>query len=133
MLPDYTFVAEVTRCGFFTLVTPFGGLDTAIKLILNWRTTMLGFLAAIGAGFATPYLEAPVARPIAKLMEKHITLEESEIRLIAFIVAMLAAGVVSALLDSGMTFWVILGGALGYFGSRLVGAGRAMMDARRDN
>lgn len=91
---------------------------------------MLGFLVAVAAGFATPHLEGPVARPLAKMMEKYITLEVSEIRLIAFMVAMLAAGVVSALLHSGMTFWVILGGALGYFATRIVAATREAIDAR---
>lgn len=94
---------------------------------------MLGFLIAIAAGFATPHLEAPVARPLAKMMEKHFTVEASEVRLIAFMVAMLAAGVVSALLHSGMTFWVILGGAIGYFGSRLIAAAREIIDARRNS
>lgn len=70
---------------------------------------MLGFLAAVAAGFVTVQLEAPVARPLARKMERYVTLEASETRLIAFIVAMLIAGVVSALLDSGTTFWVILG------------------------
>lgn len=93
---------------------------------------MLGFLVAIAAGFATPHLEDPVARPLAKLMGKYITVEVTEIRLIAFMVAMLAAGVVSALLHSGMTFWVILGGALGYFASRVVPALREMFEARKD-
>lgn len=94
---------------------------------------MFGFLAAIVAGFVTPQLEAPLARPLARKLEKYITLEAAETRLLAFIIAMLGAGIASALLDSGSTFWVILGGALGYFGTRLVGAAREMMDARNKN
>lgn len=94
---------------------------------------MLGFLAAIVAGFVTPQLEAPIARPLARKMEKYITLEASETRLIAFIIAMLAAGIVASLLDSGGAFWIVLGGALGYFGTRLVAAIREMMDARKGN
>ncbi len=91
---------------------------------------MFGFLAAVVAGFVTPQLDAPVARPLVRKMEKYFTVELAETRLIAFIVAMLAAGVVSALLDSGSTFWVILGGALGYFGTRLVAAISEAMAAR---
>ena len=49
---------------------------------------MFGFLAAIVAGFVTPQLEAPVARPLARKLEKYITLEASETRLLAFIIAM---------------------------------------------
>lgn len=94
---------------------------------------MFGFLAALVAGFVTPQLEAPIARPLARKMEKFITLEVSETRLIAFIVAMLIAGVVSALLESGSTFWVILGGALGYFGTRLIAVAREMIAARNNS
>lgn len=94
---------------------------------------MFGFLAAIVAGFVTPQLEAPVARPLARKLEKYITLEAPETRLLAFIIAMLGAGIASELLDSGSTFWVILGGALGYFGTRLIAAAREMMDARNKN
>lgn len=93
---------------------------------------MLGFIAAVIAGFVTPQLEAPAARPVARFMEKHITLEATETRLIAFIIAMLAAGVVASLLNSGSVFWMVLGGALGYFGTRLVAAARSAMDARKD-
>lgn len=92
---------------------------------------MLGFIVAAIAGFITPQLETPVARPLARMMEKHITLEAAETRLIAFIVAMLGAGIVASLLDSGSAFWMILGGAFGYFATRLVAAARAIMDARK--
>jgi len=91
---------------------------------------MLGFIVAAVAGFIVPQLEAPVARPLARMLEKHITLEAAETRLLAFIVAMLGAGVIGSLLHSGSAFWMILGGALGYFGTRLVAAARAFMDAR---
>ncbi len=94
---------------------------------------MLGFIVAAVAGFFTPQLEAPLARPIARMLEQHITLEAAETRLIAFIVAMLGAGIVASLLDSGSAFWMILGGALGYFATRLVAAARAAMDARKDS
>ena len=94
---------------------------------------MLGFIVAAIAGFITPHLEAPVARPLVRLAEKQITLEATETRLIAFIVAMLAAGVIGSLLNSGSAFWMILGGALGYFATRMVAAGRAVMDARKDS
>ena len=94
---------------------------------------MLGFIVAAIAGFVTPQLETPVARPFVRLAEKHITLEASETRLIAFILAMLAAGFIGSLLDSGSAFWMILGGALGYFATRLIAAGRAVMDARKDS
>lgn len=93
---------------------------------------MFGFLVAIAAGFLTPQLDAPVARPLVRKMEKHFTVELAETRLISFIVAMLLAGVISALLDSGSAFWVILGGALGYFGIRLVAAVQDLIAARQN-
>ena len=92
---------------------------------------MLGFIVAIGAGFIVPHLEAPLGRPVAKFLSKHITLEATETRLISFVIAMLGAGIAAALLDSGTMFWMTLGGALGYFGARLVAAGKTAMDARK--
>ncbi len=91
---------------------------------------MLGFLIAAVAGFLTPQLETPVAGPIVKAMEGHIAVEPAEKRLIAFMVAMLAAAIAAALLNSGTPFWVILGGVLGYFGTRLFEAGKKAVDAR---
>ncbi len=91
---------------------------------------MLGFIIAAAAGFLTPQLEGPVGGPIVKAMDGHIAVEPHEKRLIAFMVAMLAAGIAAALLNSGTPFWVILGGVLGYFGTRLVEAGKKYMDQR---
>lgn len=91
---------------------------------------MLGFIVAVIAGFLTPYAETPLARPVASLMGEHIKLEPGEMRVLAFILVMLLAGVASNLLHSGSTFWVILGGALGYFGTRLVAAAQGAMDKR---
>jgi len=93
--------------------------------------TMLGFLAAIAAGFVTPQLDAPVARPLGKLLGKYFTLEATETRLLSFMVAMLIAGVVSVLLASGSTFWVIFGGIIGYFATRIITAIRDAMEARK--
>lgn len=92
---------------------------------------MLGFLVAIAAGFVTPQLDAPVAGPLSGLVGKYMTLEVAETRLLSFMVAMLIAGIVSVLLDSGSTFWVILGGMIGYFATRIVAAARDAMDARK--
>lgn len=94
---------------------------------------MLGFIVSVIAGYAVPHLEGPLGRPIAKFLAKHIALEETETRLITFVVAMLGAGIVAALLDSGSAFWMILGGALGYFGARLVAAGKVMVENRKSD
>lgn len=92
---------------------------------------MLGFLAAIVAGFVTPQLDSPVAGPLARILGKYMTIEAAETRLLSFMVAMLAAGVVAVLLDSGSTFWVMIGGVIGYFATRIVAAAREAMDARK--
>ena len=94
---------------------------------------MLGFIVAIVVGFFVPQLEGPAARPLAAFMGKYMTLEAAETRLLAFIVGLLIAGVVSSLLDSGAAFWIVIGVTLGYFGTRIVDAGRAAMEARKQD
>lgn len=92
---------------------------------------MLAFLIALLAGFLTPHAEAPLARPLAALMGDKLTLEPGETRVLSFILVMLLAGIAAELLDSGSTFWVILGGGLGYFALRLVAAAQTVLDQRR--
>ncbi len=83
---------------------------------------MLGFIIAVIAGFLTPHAEAPLARPLSRALGGAIRFETGEIRLLAFMIMMVLAGLASALLSSGSAFWVILGGALGYFALRLLDA-----------
>lgn len=92
---------------------------------------MLGFIAAVVAGFATPYLQDSAARPLAEALRPAIALDPGELRLVAFMLAMLLAGVAASLLGSGTPFWVMAGGVLGYFGPRLVAAAKDGMDGRR--
>ena len=91
---------------------------------------MFGFLIAIAAGFITPMIETPIAKPIVKLMKRYITLEALELRLIAFMAALLGAAIVSALLDSGSTFAIVVGAIIGYFLTRLIAAGRETYEDR---
>ncbi len=91
---------------------------------------MLGFIIAVVAGFLTPYAETPLARPVAAVMGDRVPLEAGELRVLAFIIVMLLAGVAANLLHSGSAFWIILGGAVGYFGTRLVSAAQGAMDKR---
>lgn len=93
---------------------------------------MLGFLVAIGAGFITPHLDGPVAKPLMTALGKWIEFNEAETRLVSFMAAMIGAGVLANLLNSGATFWVILGGVLGYFITRIVAAAKTVMDQRQD-
>ncbi len=91
---------------------------------------MLGFLVAVAAGFVTPSLDAPVTRPLARAVSGFLQVEVAETRLASFMVAMLAAGVLANLLHSGSTFWVILGGVIGYFLTRLVAGAKTALDQR---
>ncbi len=92
---------------------------------------MFGFIVAVIAGFLTPYAETPLARPVAKAMGSQIALEPGEITLLSFILVMLLAGIASELLNSGSSFWVILGGALGYFLLRIVAMIKGAIDGRK--
>ena len=40
--------------------------------------------------------------------------------MLAFIIMMLVAGLLAEIFDSGSAFWVIVGGTLGFFGTRIV-------------
>jgi len=91
---------------------------------------MLGFLIAVAAGFFTPLIGGPLVDPIVKALGNHITIEADERPLVAFMLALLAAGVASAILVSGTPFWIIAGGILGYFGSRIVEAVKKVMAER---
>lgn len=81
---------------------------------------MFGFLIAIAAGFATPMFEASLARPVQRFLAERIEVEDGEVRVIAFIIALLIAGLLSAIFHSGTTLWIVIGAALGYFGTRIV-------------
>ena len=89
---------------------------------------MLGFICAVIAGFSAHYIDEPLVRPLVRALQGKIDVEAGEVRLVAFIITMLLAGVAAELLDSGSAFWMILGGALGYFAIRIVAAVKAWID-----
>lgn len=91
---------------------------------------MLGFVLAVVAGWLTPMVESPLARPLARAMGSRLPVEPGEMRALSFIIVMLAAGVLAEIFDSGSAFWVILGGAIGFFGTRLVTALRAVIEGK---
>ena len=91
---------------------------------------MFGFLIAVAAGFLTPFAEAPLARPLARLLERHMTLEPGEVRVISFMVILLVAAILCAIFNSGSVFGIVLGAILGYFGLRIIAAVKDMMAAR---
>ncbi|MBI1418449.1 MAG: hypothetical protein GC146_14625 [Limimaricola sp.] len=91
---------------------------------------MLGFIVALIAGFVTPYIEEPVARPVAQALSGAIKLESGEMRAFAFMLMALAAGLLATLLASGSAFWIAAGTVLGYFATRIVAAAKAAVDGR---
>ncbi|WP_342070655.1 hypothetical protein [Yoonia algicola] len=93
---------------------------------------MLGFLIAAAAGFLTPQIEGPVAGPIVKTLEGYFQVAPTEKRLIAFMVALLAAAILAAAFDSGSVFGIIIGAILGYFGQRIFNLLKKIIEGRQD-
>ncbi|WP_108814876.1 hypothetical protein [Loktanella sp. Alg231-35] len=93
---------------------------------------MLGFLIAAAAGFLTPQIESALAKPIMSALEKHIPVTPNETRAIAFMVALLGAAILVALVDSGSVFGVIVGAILGYFGLRIFNVIKGVIEGRSD-
>ena len=93
---------------------------------------MLGFIIAVIAGGVTPMIEGPVARPVARALGKNIEVQDGEIRLIAFMAAMIGAAILCVIFDSGSALGLMVGGSLGYFGMRLVRWVRRIIEGRRD-
>jgi hypothetical protein len=92
---------------------------------------MLGFLIAIAAGAATPMAEGPIGRPLAQMLGDAITIEDGELRVLTFMLVMIAAALLSALLGTGTAPGLAVGGALGYFGARILRVLQRTIDARR--
>ena len=80
---------------------------------------MFGFLIAMAAGAATPLFEAPVARPIARLLGVNVEIQDTELRALAFMIAMIVAAVLCSVFASGSPLGLAVGGTLGYFIVRL--------------
>ena len=92
---------------------------------------MFGFLIAIAAGAATPSIEGPVARPVARLLGRHIEIQDTELRLVAFMIALIAAAIVASVFDTGSALGIVLGGMMGYFGPRLFAWLRGIIEGRK--
>lgn len=93
---------------------------------------MLGFFIAAAAGFLTPQIEGPVAKPIVKMLAGYFEVTPAETRLIAFMAALLAAAIVAAAVDSGSAIGVIAGAILGYFGVRIFNVVKKTIEGRQD-
>lgn len=91
----------------------------------------MGFVVAVIAGFLTPYAETPLARPLAKAVSAFVTIDESEMKALSFMIVMLIAGLLCALFNMGSPFGLILGGALGYFALQLTEAAKKGIDSRK--
>jgi len=92
---------------------------------------MFGFLIAFAAGAATPMIEAPLARPIARMMGETIDVQGTELRALAFMIAMIIAGILCAVFSSGSALGLAVGGVLGYFFMRLLRTAQRMIEDKR--
>jgi len=91
---------------------------------------MFGFIIALAAGFLTPHAQEPIARPLIKALGPVLKIEESEHRLVAFLVVAFGATIVADWLDTGSPFWIVAGLSLGYFATRIVSAAKESLDKR---
>lgn len=81
---------------------------------------MLGFVLAAGLGWMTPQIHNALEQPVIKAVSYKITLKDGEERLIGFVIVLLIAAVLAALLNSGSALGIAIGCVLGYFGPRLI-------------
>lgn len=87
------------------------------------RKGMLGFILAIVAGYATPHAEPHVAKLMKDVLGAPFKTDESELKLLTFVLLMLAVAALLAVSNSSLApFLMILGGGLGVFGTRIVAA-----------
>ena len=92
---------------------------------------MLGFLIALVAGGVTPMLEGPIARPVARMLADHIDVAEGEVRILAFMAALIVAAILCAVFSTGTPLSLAIGAALGYFGMRLARLAQRLIEDRR--
>ena len=91
---------------------------------------MLGFLIAVAAGFVSPHLDEPVSARIAGALKDSLPIETSEYRVVSFMVALLAAAILAALVDNDSPLAIVVGGVLGYFLMRIVETLRKLVEGK---
>ncbi len=92
---------------------------------------MFGFLIALAAGAVTPMLELPLAHPIARMISQNDDVKDTELRALAFMIAMIIAGVLCSVFNTGSPLGLAIGGTLGYFGLRILRTAQRMIEERR--
>lgn len=80
---------------------------------------MLGLIIGAIGGFFSPRLVETAARPLAGAVSKWVAVEEGEMSLLAYMIAMVLAMIVANLLSVDAFFMVMVGGVLGFFGLRI--------------
>ena len=93
---------------------------------------MFGFLIAVAAGAVTPMIETPVARPVAQALTQRMEFSDGELRALAFMIAMMVAGLLCAIFGTGSALGLAVGGTLGYFAVRIVRIIQRISEGRRD-
>lgn len=92
---------------------------------------MFGFLIAVAGGVVTPMIETPLARPVAAALRGTVDVTDTELRALAFMIAMIGAGILCAVFDSGSALSLAVGGTVGYFGMRLVKWVQRIVEGKR--
>ena len=93
---------------------------------------MLGFIIAVGAGFAVPMLEDPVGQTLADMLRKVMPVEVGEARIIALLAVLLVVTFLALIFGGGSPFAIAIGITLGYFATRLVGMVKQAIDKNAD-
>lgn len=88
----------------------------------------MSFVAGLVFGIGSGMFEKTIAGPLRRKME----FSDSEISILSFAGLMIVAAIiVSAMNFDSSAFWLVLGGAIGAFGIRSFGFGKAKMEERR--
>ncbi len=92
---------------------------------------MLGFIIAVAAGFLTPYADGPLSGPLIARAAPLVNITPTETRLVSFMTLMLIVGLLAMILHTGSSFWIVLGGIIGYFAVRVIDGGKRQFDRRK--
>lgn len=125
---DYTALSTVTIGGMRPLAT--NAVFSHHVPEPQTEKNMFGFLIALGAGFLTPHLEKPLAEPLSQTLKGKIDVAPAEMRLLAFMIALFVGAVVCAALGTGSMFTIVIGGTLGYFGTRIIEMVKGAIDGK---
>ena len=107
-------------------------INKSKRQLLRGEYLMFGFLIAVCAGYLVVVVEKPVGQPVAAFLGRFIPVESGELRIVSFATMLVAAAFLSSFFGSGTMIGQAVGLCLGYFGARIVSAGRKAWDDRSE-